>query len=895
MFGMNLDCVFCHGGNPYGATKSLSHVLSNGSTTMDNSVPSLTEDLEYQQFLNPTNLRVADNTCGVCHDALVQDVKKSMMSTTAGHFAGGLYLNNVVDTKTPIYGNLEIADSDGYVPLSEGAVASLLELLEYDASADQSLYSTHYAAVPAQACARCHLWSRGKGYRGAVGAEGTYRADGCAACHMPYANDGLSQSTDTAIDHQETGHPMSHVITKKVPTEQCIHCHHRGARIGLSFTGRAQMPPRLPSGPGIAGTTDEKFNGNYHYSNSATNPQDIHGELGMECIDCHTSAGIMGDGNIWGHMDQATKIECRSCHGLPGQVPTLTDNDGGILNNLMVDSITSEVVMTSKISGVQHIVPLAMDIVDPLSPHYNSKAAAAMNGNHLKDVGGLECYSCHSSWLPNCYGCHFERDEQQMGRNLVTGEWEVGKVSTNNKIFEALRQFSYGPNSEGRIAPYLVACQPIADVTAPDGSKKLDFKMPVTSNGLSGLALNPVNPHTVRGAGEVRTCVECHRSPSSLGLGSGNYNIARDKVYLATTTSTLVFDRKSNPGQPLGTGTLPNPVATYGMAIQPELVEGVADYLYTAEGAAGLRIHDRRPNQSTPATIIAGINAIDVSRAARYLYVVDGGVGLKIYDNDVPMVATHISTVNIPGALRAVPFGIHLFVAAGSSGLYIIDISDHTTPSIVANMGGIHAADVELYSHYQSGSDFAVRAYVADPNYGVRVIDLLPDFDSPALLSGLPLPGAAGLDAYTRYVSGDANTPSLEHDYLYVSAGAAGLQVYDITNPDGIVTAGSISSLGGDALDVVVASQLAPPGVDDYAYIANGQLGLQVVDVSDPENPTFLGTIAGSRGANRVLVEVQQMDRYLDEQGGQLKENSHPFTSFYSRADIVRLLSVTLP
>jgi hypothetical protein len=83
--------------------------------------------------------------------------------------------------------------------------------------------------------------------------------------------------------------------------------------------------------------------------------------------------------------------------------------------------------------------------------------------------------------------------------------------------------------------------------------------------------------------------------------------------------------------------------------------------------------------------------------------------------------------------------------------------------------------------------------------------------------------------------------------------------------------------------------------VDDYAYIANGQLGLQVVDVSDPENPTFLGTIAGSRGANRVLVEVQQMDRYLDEQGGQLKENSHPFTSFYSRADIVRLLSVTLP
>ena len=25
----------------------------------------------------------------------------------------------------------------------------------------------------------------------------------------------------------------------------------------------------------------------------------------------------MGDGNIYGHMDQATKVECRQCHGTP--------------------------------------------------------------------------------------------------------------------------------------------------------------------------------------------------------------------------------------------------------------------------------------------------------------------------------------------------------------------------------------------------------------------------------------------------------------------------------------------------------------------------------------------------------------------------------------------------
>jgi len=895
MFGLNLDCVFCHGGDPYGTTKQTAHVHSNGASTMDATVPPFDDDLEYQQFLNPSNLRVVENTCAICHGTHVSDVLKSMMSTTAGHFAGGLYQNNVVDTQTPIYGNKAVVDDDGYVPFAEGAVASLVDLLEYDPGADQSLFSTHYAAVPAQACARCHLWSRGKGYRGATGAEGTYRADGCAACHMPYANDGLSQSTDTAIDHAEPGHPISHIITKQVPTEQCLHCHHRGARIGLSFTGRAQMPPRLPSGPGVPGTTDEKFNGNYHYSVADTNPQDIHGERGLACIDCHTRTGIMGDGNIWGHMDQATKIECRSCHGLPGLDPTLQDNDGGALNNVVFDGQTGETVVTSKVTGVEHIAPKVREVVDPQSSHYNANAAAAMTADHLKAEGGLECYACHSSWVPNCYGCHFERNEQLLGQNLVTGNWEVGKVSTNNKIFEALRQFSYGPNSEGRAAPYIVSCHPIADVTAPDGTKKLDFKMPVTSNGLSGLAHNPVQPHTVRGAGEVRTCVECHRSPASLGMGSGNYNIARDRVYMATATHTEVYDRKANPYGPVPEGGMSGSGTTLGLASLPNTVEGVADFLYTAEGVSGAKIHDRRPGQSG-VTTIGGVNAIDVARVARYLYVVDAGVGVQIYDNDSPLVANYTSTVAIPDALRVVPFGIHLFVTAGSSGLFIIDVSDHAMPSVVAQVqGGMNAVDVELYTHYQPGSDFAVRAYVADPGYGVHVVDLLPNYSQATIVGGMALSGAVGLDAYTAWVPATGVDPSREHDYLFVAAGATGFQIFDITDPDAITAAGLLNIIGGVAEDVVVSSHLSPPGVEDFAYVANSTLGLQVFQVSDPRNPSFYGTVPGTLGGTRVLVEVQQMDRFLDEQGNQLKENSHPFTSVYTHADIVRLLSVTLP
>ncbi len=888
----SVACTECHGGDFSTATKEDAHVQPTLPVIMDKTTAPLDYDLPYQQFVNPSNLRVVRDTCGTCHEPHVDWIMKGLMSTGAGHYAGGLYQAGVTDTKTPIYGNFAVSDDDGVVPTETGAVQSLLDLIEYDPSQDQSKFSTHYAAVPGQACARCHLWSRGKGYRGAEGADGLYRADGCAACHMLYANDGRSASADTSIDHQEQGHPLAHQITRAIPTEQCLHCHHRGARIGLSFSGLSQMPPGLPSGPDVVGTTDVKFNGNYHYADAETNPADLHGERGLNCIDCHTQAGIMGDGNIYGHMDQATKIECRTCHGLPTARGSLTDADGKALTNV-AGATDGNVVLTSKVTGAKHIIPQVMDIVNADSPRYNAKAAAAMNSNHLKAAGGMECYACHAAWAPNCFGCHFERDERVTGLNLITRSEEIGKASTGNKVFVSLKHFAMGLNAQGKYSPYIVGCQPIADVTAPDGTKKLDFVMPETVNGLSGLALQPVNPHTIRGKGEVRTCVECHRSPPSLGLGSGNYSLAREQAYTVGTGGIHVFDRKTDPSHPapLATLALNDPQA---IAVLPNVVSGKADYLYAANGPAGLSIFDMTGSLPTGAAlVVADVDAADVSRAARYLYVVAAGKGVNIYDNQNPTEATLVSTVDIPTAVRAVPWGIHLFVAAGPQGLVVLDISDHTAPKIVGTVTGINAEAVRLYAHHQKGPAFAARAYVADPDFGVRVIDLLPEFSSPTLVGGMPLVGVSGLDTYTRYVEATADTPSREHDYLYAVAGAAGLRVYDITNPDEIVQVAALADLGGDAVDIDVVSQMTPPGVTDYALVANAALGLQVIDVSDPLNPSFLATV-GSGGASRVLVDVQQLDRFIDEQGNQLKENSHPGAGTLSRSDIVRILGADL-
>ncbi len=888
--GFDLPCTFCHGGDGTATTVDAAHVQPTLPVINDTTTPPLDYDLPYQRFVNPANLRVLDTTCGQCHGR-TENLRKGMMATAAGHYAGGLYQNGVVDTKTPIYGTFAVTDDDGSVPTDQGAVESLEDLLSYDPAGDPSQVATHFAAVPGQACARCHLWSRGRGYRGAVGEDGTYRADGCAACHLPYADDGRSQSADASIDHLEQGHTLAHRVTREIPTSQCLHCHHRGARIGLSYTGRAQMPPRLPSGPGVPGTTEERFNRNYHYADPATNPPDVHHQQELHCIDCHVASEIMGDGNIFGHMDQATKIECRTCHGMPDADADFVDNDGTLLPN--VDTSGPQPVLTSKVDGAPHPVRQIVDLVDPASGAYNPQAALAMNDRHLKADGGLECYACHASWVANCYGCHFERDEQQMGRHLVTREWEVGKVSTNNKVFETLRPFSMGANSEGRIAPYLVGCQPMADVTATDGSKILDFEMPVTANGVSGLALQPVQPHTVRGAGEVRTCVECHRSPPSLGLGSGNYSLARNYAYAVGLDGVRVYERWSDPDLPALVATLP--VATpRAVAVLPDGVHGTADYLYVAAGAAGVQVFDLTAGiPAAPVEIYPGVDAVDVRRAARYLYVVDRGVGVKIFDNEDPAVLALAATVEIPGAVRAVPWGIHLFVAAGDDGLAVVDVADPGTAHLAGTLGGFHAADVRLYAHYRMGSSFAVRAYVADPGYGVRIVDLLPEFSQPRLRGGIALPGAAGLDTYTRYRVTDGVTPSREHDYLYVAAGGAGLHVFDITDPDAVVAAGALPGLGGDAVGVDVVSQIAPPGVDDYAYVANRVHGLQLVDVSDPLAPLEVATVAAP-GTAAVVVDVQQMDRFLDEQGNEVKENSHPFVTPLGRDAIVGVLAASL-
>jgi len=82
---------------------------------------------------------------------------------------------------------------------------------------------------------------------------GDYRASGCSACHVIYANDrdaahsgaysvfghsGTSATSDPTIDKTQPGHPIKHAFTRSIPSSQCMVCHmHPGTNMLTTYFG----------------------------------------------------------------------------------------------------------------------------------------------------------------------------------------------------------------------------------------------------------------------------------------------------------------------------------------------------------------------------------------------------------------------------------------------------------------------------------------------------------------------------------------------------------------------------------------------------------------------------------------------------------------------------------
>jgi hypothetical protein len=261
----------------------------------------LEESAEYVKFVNPGDLRVATETCGSvgCHASETRAVSTSMMTHTGMLWNAALYNNGGIPTKNTRFG--ESYDRDGKpqslktVPppaneeiRAKGVLAELSPLNRWETSQpgnvlrvferggekkaeignptrteqpgkpDDKLsdrgFGTELRTDPVfLGLQKTRLVDPVMSLPGTNDHPGDYRASGCSACHVIYANDrdpahsasystfghsGTSANTDPTIDKSQPGHPIKHTFTRSIPSSQCMVCHmHPGTNMLTTYFG----------------------------------------------------------------------------------------------------------------------------------------------------------------------------------------------------------------------------------------------------------------------------------------------------------------------------------------------------------------------------------------------------------------------------------------------------------------------------------------------------------------------------------------------------------------------------------------------------------------------------------------------------------------------------------
>lgn len=345
-------CVSCHGGSPGSLNKESAH---RGVVR------------------NPSALDTAATFCGTCHSGQIHMVQRSIQATYAG----------AITVVRRAFG----LQPDGTARYASVAVDHL-RAFTVNNSDPQPVQQF------AVNCLMCHLNATPSPQ------PYFYRSTGCASCHMEYASDGLYRGGDTTISNNQPGHPIRHQFTTAIPYTQCNHCHNRGTYDlrTMTFALRDDLP--LP-----ADISPDQHRLYDYYQPGAVFTRC---EWELDCIDCHTSLEVMGDGQLHNNRGDARYIQCATCHGTLDNAPasaTITvPGDMALVRarlNTRVDLNIGDVIMitargeplwhirrmddqwvlTGKATGTQFAIPLV------------SGSACTQQGDQQSSA---YCHQCHA-------------------------------------------------------------------------------------------------------------------------------------------------------------------------------------------------------------------------------------------------------------------------------------------------------------------------------------------------------------------------------------------------------------------------------------------------------------------------------------------------------------------
>jgi hypothetical protein len=248
---------------------------------------------------------------------------------------------------------------------------------------------------------------------------GDYRSSGCSACHVIYANDrdpahsagyeqagnlGRSQTADTSIPKNESGHPIKHQFTSQIPTSQCMVCHmHPGTNMVASYQGLTWW--------------DNESDGTRMYPARQHNPSQ---DEEQEKLDRNPEASSLR--GLWSNFDFLKD--------------TGTASFNALLKNTQFADAHGHGWMFRKVfkrDRKGNLLDAQGNIVSPDDPQKFSKAV------HLNDI--------HAEKGMHCVDCHFRQDAHGDGNlyNEPRAAIEIACEDCHGTIKQNGTLFTSGP------------------------------------------------------------------------------------------------------------------------------------------------------------------------------------------------------------------------------------------------------------------------------------------------------------------------------------------------------------------------------------------------------------------------------------------------------------------
>jgi hypothetical protein len=462
-----IGCASCHLGNPFTLDKNNAH---------------------RGMILLPGNLETANLTCGntKCHPQMIERVNNSLMSTMSGIVSVNKFVFDEANSPDGLYNIKEIKHS---------AAESHLRNL----------------------CASCHMGNNKTDY-GPV--SELSRGNGCLACHLNYNKEAIEELESLKVKKSESSevtkfHPD---VSLKITNDHCFGCHSRSGRISLNYEGWHETQlntDEIKNKSGYRTLMDGRV---FKFVEA-----DVHYQKGMDCIDCHNSYEVMGDGNLYNHKEEQIKIECIDCHladkPIPVSVNELDFESKKIADlrkyddrKFLVGKNSGLAVINSYLNekGIPELVTKNSGFVLPLkSPKF-----VCVEGKAHKR---LSCNTCHTSWAPQCIGCHTDYNPNSLSYDLLSNKEVKGEWNEHSEKFLAeppalgIRIKHLPGNNKTEIIDNFIPGMIISLDRNNFGTEKtkLIFKR----------LYAPSFSHTI--VKRSRSCESCHNNPLALGYGRG--------------------------------------------------------------------------------------------------------------------------------------------------------------------------------------------------------------------------------------------------------------------------------------------------------------------------------------------------------------------------------------